>query len=244
MSRPVPSRLRGLLLTFALLPGLASAVADFNGLGFTALSLIGVDGAQTLPTGVTIEYQALLEDQRAEATGRGAEAASNWTLVPMEIGDMPFDEPLLQAQAIDGWAGDGVADTRLLSRGLVFLTNGSSVPVTFNFAYSILAEVGASADPFGIEARADVVWLIDDLLGAMTPITQAVYADPQTGDQQLDRSGTFGLTLPAGGTTTLSALLDTWGTAEAPEPPVWALLAAGLGAAWVRRSERLSRHRR
>jgi len=144
---------------------------------------------------------------------------------------------LRQDHTISGWAGDGSADARLLTSGLIFMTNASNVPVTFNFSYGLDATVDANADPLGIQGSVDVTWLLSDIVNLVDYAAAAVKADAVMGPRHdsLNEIRSFNLTLPAKSdeatTATLASVLDTSGIAEAPEPPVWALLAAGFAVA-------------
>ena len=239
MHRSVFTGLAALLLA-ALLPGPVHAFAQFGGTALTNLTLTGVGGGQTLPSGVSVLYSTAVGDVRAFSFGRGAIVSAESVLNPdpaPEPIEMPFGPPagLGQLQEVDGWAGDGYADARMLTNGLIFLTNDTNNSVTFSFYYAIDAVLTAAADPLGIQARVDVNWVIDDLLGLVDPgtggaqsISLGAYADPDIGTRELIASGVFSITLAAHEGDTLSSGLDTWGIAEAPEPPVWALIAAGL----------------
>jgi len=238
MHRSVSTGLAGLLLVVVLLPGPVHAFAQFGGTAVTSLTLTGVGSGQTLPTGVSVSYSTAIGDVRAFSFGRGAIVSAESVLNPdpaPEPIEMPFGQPLSQGHAVDGWAGDGYADARMLTDGLIFLTNDSDDPVTFSFSYAIEAVLTAAGDPLGIQARVDVNWVIYALLGLVDPGTGGVqsislgaYADPDIGTRELTASGVFSITLAAHGEDTLNSDLDTWGIAEAPEPPVWALIAAGL----------------
>lgn len=253
MHRSVSTGLAALLLGVALLPGPVHAFAQFGGTALTNLTLTGVGGGQTLPSGVSVLYSTAVGDVRAFSFGRGATVSAESVLNPdpaAEPIEMPFGEPLRQGHSVDGWAGDGYADARMLTNGLIFLSNDTNNSVTFSFYYAIDAVLTAAADPLGIQARVDVSWVIDDLLGLVDPgtggsqsISLGAYADPDIGTRELTASGVFSITLAAHGEDTLNSGLDTWGIAEAPEPPVWALIAAGLvsGLARVPARARLRR---
>jgi hypothetical protein len=244
MSMPRSIGLPAILLAAALLPAQVHAFAQFGATAITNLTLSGIDGGQTLPTGVSVLYGTSVVDLRAFSFGWRATVSSEALLdPPIDTGliDMPFGVPLGQAHSVNGWAGNGLADARMLTNGGVFLGNASGAAVTFSFSYVIDAVLTAAADPFGLQARVDAAWLIDDLLGLVDPggggrqpISFSVYADPITGTRELRESGTFSITLDAGADDTLTSALDTWGIAEAPEPPVWALLALGLAVASIR----------
>lgn len=238
MSKPALIGLPVLLLAATLLPGPVHAFARFDGIALAGLTLTSIDSDQTVPGNVSILYGAAVTDWLAAVAGSHATAAAEATLDPAEFGDMTFAQPLRQGHSVAGWAGDGKADARMLTAGFIFLTNNTAQAVTFTFSYDIGASFLAEADPLGIQARVDLTWLIDDLTATAALLDIGAYADLLTGPKELRASGTFDYTLAAGGAATLSSLLDSWGVAEAPEPPVWVLLAAGLVAGWRSRFAR------
>lgn len=114
--------------------------------------------------------------------------------------------------------------------GIIVLSNQSNASVTVRLVYDFSAEVTALIDEAGRDAGADAGWSIGDDLGNMI-LANSIFADAILGPQYqlLTLTDYFELVLAPTEERILYSMVDSSGFAEAPAPPVWALLGAGFG---------------
>jgi hypothetical protein len=233
MSTSTSLRLFALLLTInGLLPGSTNAVALYSGSASLNLTLTAVNGLDTIPAGLNLGYSAAVADQYALAQGLATATAVVNSLNPGEfVIDMPIGGTLIQQHAVAGQASNGGADSRLLTYGLILVDNQSTAPVTVSFSYQLVATVQAIADVTDSSAHAEMIWFLSDtdFLGQVN-LSAGIFADGHSGldADNLTISGGFDLRLDMGEFDLLTSALDTSGEAQAPEPPTWVMLAAGL----------------
>jgi hypothetical protein len=244
MSRPRLTTL--IVLLFAVLggSGTARAVASFDGLANLSLTLQSINGGTTIPTGVSIGYSAAIFDKYTDTYGAASATATETlapgdVLVPMAIGDI-----LQQIAAVSGQAGEGAGRSASLlqTTGLIVIDNLSDDAITLRFAYSFTASVEALIALTGLDATADAGWFLTDELNLVN-LGDAIFADALLGptNNTLTLNGILELELNSQASDILISRVDTQGAAEAPEPPVAALLIIGLLGAAVTRPIRRTR---
>ncbi|WP_295585442.1 hypothetical protein [uncultured Lamprocystis sp.] len=245
MSKARLTTLIVLLLAVLGCSGAARAVALFEGLANLSLTLQSINGGPTIPTGVSIDYSAGIFDKYTDTYGAASATATETlapgaVLVPMAIGGT-----LQQSVRVSGQAGEGAGYSTSLvqTTGLILIENLSNDAITLSFVYSFTASVEALIALTGFDATAGAGWFLTDDLGLVN-LGDAIFADALLGPTTnfLSLSGTLELELNSGESDTLLSQVDTNGFAEAPEPPVAALLISGLlGAAATRPIRRTRR---
>lgn len=212
-------------------PGAAQAGAIFHALGYAKLTLTAVNGGSSIPTGVTITAETAINDLDSSHLGEAsADAVVVHTpgAVPVPIG---IGGETSQAPAVTGEAGErtGSASAFAESDGIISIENNSGDTVVLTFAYDVATEVLAQLSGNGLDAFAFAAWSLFDDLGFIA-LDYSVFADGLLGPSinGFDDKGSFDITLADGESDSLVSLMDFDGFADAPAPPVLALLAVGL----------------
>ena len=117
-------------------------------------------------------------------------------------------------------------------------TTGSDVDLEFSYLYEVFASVMAQATGASVanaSAYVSIFW--DNGLTSDTVVDEIVYAVLGSLDaDSLDGDSTFVVTVPAGGTATVSLFVDAGGDASyVPLPATLPLLALGLALAGLAR---------